>query len=133
MRMPSLRLLLAVLCAVWRPAPALAQGPTPAAPASCEGLTVTSVDIRTGRPPFEGNASRWRSMARAVGLHHATTVPGVVDAFLVLEVGQRCTEARRAETERLVRDQPFIAEAHVRTVPDGRGGVAVIVETVDEI
>lgn len=139
MRTPPLPLLLlAVLGAAWNPAPARAQAGSPPQPvspalASCEGLTVTSIEVRTGRPAFEGSSSRWRTIARSMGLHHATTKPGVVDAFLILEVGQPCTEGRRAESERLIRDQPFIAEAHVRTVPDGRGGVAVVVETVDEI
>jgi hypothetical protein len=125
-------LLVAALCGVCQPALLPAQASPPDG-AACEGLTVTSIDVRAARPPFEGTSSRWRHVARAVGLHHATTRPGVIDAFLILEVGEPCTEKRRAESERLVRDQPFIADAHVRTVPDGKGGVAVIVETVDEI
>ncbi|MDB4886878.1 MAG: hypothetical protein JWN79_2316 [Gemmatimonadetes bacterium] len=135
MRSTSLRLLaLASLTAAWRPTPALAQGAAPTAPgASCEGLVVTRVDIQAARPPFEGSASRWRHAARAVGLHHATTRPGVIDAFSQLAVGERCTEQRRSETERLIRDQPFIANARVRALPDGQGGVAIVVETVDEV
>jgi hypothetical protein len=100
---------------------------------ACDGLTVTSIDIRPGRPPFEGSASRWRHAARAVGLHHMTTRPGVIDAFLVLRVGDSCTEQRRSESERLIRDQPFLADAVVRSVPDGRGGVVLVVETTDEV
>lgn len=100
---------------------------------SCEGRRVSSIDIRPGRPPFGGLTSRWRTAARAVGLHHATTKPGVVDAFLSLQVGNPCTDVRRTETERVLRAQPFIADARVRTVPDGAGGIGVIVETTDEI
>ena len=99
----------------------------------CDGLRVTRIDIRPGRPPFAGTVSAWRHAARAVGLHHATTRPGVIDAFLALEVGDTCTEFRRSESERLVRDQPFIADALVRSEPDGRGGVVMVVETVDEV
>jgi hypothetical protein len=101
--------------------------------AACDGLRVTSIDIRPGRPPFSGQASRWRSFARAIGLHHATTRNGVVDAFLALGVGGPCTEIRRAESERVLRAQPFLADATVRTMPDGAGGATVVVETVDEI
>lgn len=124
---------LAVLLAAAMPAIAAAQEmPRPVGP-PCDGLRVTRVDIRPGRPPFEGTMSRWRHAARAVGLHHATTRPGVIDAYLALEAGDICTEQRRSESERLVREQPFIADALVRSEPDGRGGVVIVVETVDEV
>jgi hypothetical protein len=110
----------------------VAAAPPPPA-ASCDGLTVTRLDIQPGRPPFTGQASRWRHFARALGLHHATTRDGVVDAFLALDVGEPCTEIRRAESERLLRAQPFLADATVRTIPDGAGGVTVEVRTIDEI
>ena len=100
---------------------------------SCDGLIVSSVDIRAGRPPFTGQGSRWRTVARGMGLHHATTREGVIDAFLSLEVGRPCTDRRRAESERVLRAQPFLAAASVRATPDGAGGVSVVVETVDEI
>lgn len=106
---------------------------TGAQPASCEGLIITSVDVQPAPPPFGGSASRWRHVARAVGLHHATTRAGVIDAFSLLPVGERCSEQRRAESERLIRDQPFIADAHVRSIPDGHGGVAIVIETTDEV
>jgi hypothetical protein len=104
-----------------------------AASVPCNGLVVSSIDIERVRPPFEGTASRWRHVARAVGLHHTVTRLGVIRAFLQLHVGGVCTDTRRAESERLLRDQPFIADAHVTTTPDGAGGVKVLVTTVDEI
>ena len=100
---------------------------------ACDGRAVSSIDIRAGRPSFSGQSSRWRSFARALGLHHATTRDGVVNAFLALDVGGPCTELRRAESERILRAQPFLADARVRTLPAGDGGASVIVETVDEI
>jgi hypothetical protein len=100
---------------------------------ACRGETVSRVDIRSAAPPFEGSAQRWRAIARAIGLHHATTRPSVIEAFLALHVGEPCTELRRAESERILRAQPFIADAKVAVVPDSSGGVAVIVETTDEI
>jgi len=109
-----------------------AQNPAPAG-LRCDGLRVNRIDIRPARPPFTGQASRWRNLARAIGLHHATTRDGVIDAFLALRVGQPCTELRRAESERLLRAQPFLADARVRAFPDGPDGVLVTVETVDEI
>jgi hypothetical protein len=124
---------LAVLLTACLPARSLAQDATRSVGPPCDGLRVTRIDIRPGRPPFEGTVSRWRHAARALGLHHTTTRRGVIDAFLALEVGGTCTEQRRAESERLVRDQPFIADALVRSEPDGRGGVVMVVETVDEV
>ncbi|MFN2571815.1 MAG: hypothetical protein ABR537_09430 [Gemmatimonadales bacterium] len=74
-----------------------------------------------------------RPLARGVGLHHTTTKPEVIKGFLLLAVGQRCTEQQRAESERILRYQPFLADATVRTVSDTAGGVRVEVETIDEI
>lgn len=108
---------------------AAAQGAT----APCDGRIVTGFDVRPGRPPFEGTAKTWRSIARAVGLHHATTRSEVIESFMALHVGRPCTERRRSESERILRAQPFIGDAKVTTVPDGRGGVIAVVETTDEV
>jgi hypothetical protein len=99
----------------------------------CDGQIVTRIDIRPGPPPFAGTAAKWQAMARAVGLHHATTQPRVIEAFLALHVGQPCTEFRRAESERILRAQTFIGTAAVRLEPDPKGGVVAIVQTTDEI
>jgi hypothetical protein len=99
----------------------------------CDGAIVSRVDIRPGRPPFEGSAVRWRNAARAIGLHHTTTQARVINAFLALHEGGVCTERRRTVSERVLRAQPFIADATVRAVPDGPGRVAIVVETTDEI
>jgi len=99
----------------------------------CDGRIVTAFDVRAARPPFEGTAKTWRSVARAVGLHHTTTRAEVIESFMALHLGRPCTERRRAESERMLRAQPFLADATVRTVSDGRGGVIAMVETTDEI
>src|SRR5215207_3987907 len=126
-------LVIGLLCAPCAPgARAAAQAPDTAG-VRCNGQTVTRIDIRPGRPPFEGTAAKWRAAARAVGLHHATTQLHVIRSFLALEVGRPCTEFRRAESERILRAQPFIGDARVRIVADSGGGVAAIVETTDEI
>ena len=128
-RQSSPLLAAALLCA----SPSLMRA-QPAAPVSpCDGRIVTAFDVRAGRPPFQGRAQTWRSIARAVGLHHATTRPEVIESFVALRLGRPCTERRRAESERILRAQPFIADARVTMVPDGKGGVIAVVETVDEI
>ena len=115
-------------------APAAAQdADRPAGAFSCEGRVVTRIEITPGRPPFQGTAAKWRAAARAVGLHHATTRPSVIESFMALHVGRPCTEFRRAESERVLRAQPFLADAKVQLLPDTGAGVAVFVRTTDEI
>jgi hypothetical protein len=57
----------------------------------------------------------------------------VVRSFLAVREGEPCTELRRAETERILRAQPFIASARVFAFPDTGDGVRLRVETVDEL
>ena len=99
---------------------------------ACEGLTVSHIVVRAKRPPFAGASSHWQAAAHAVGLHHATTREPVVLAFMALHPGKPCTEFRRAESERILRAQPFLSDATVLVEPDTGGTVVVIVTTVDE-
>jgi hypothetical protein len=132
-RVPSRRLALLLLCASAARGAAQDSSATSPPAISCEGRTVTRIEITPGRPTFSGAAARWRRAARAIGLHHATTQASVIRSFLALAVGAPCTDFRRAESERVLRAQPFIADARVRLVPDTGGGVAAFVETTDEI
>ena len=100
---------------------------------TCDGQLVSRVTVQPSPPPFSGAAKKWRAAANAVGLHHATTRRHVVSAFLSLAEGKPCTEFRRAESERVLRAQPFLSDATVRVVPDGADRVAVIVTTTDEV
>jgi hypothetical protein len=74
-----------------------------------------------------------RAGARAIGVIHTTSTRQTISRFLLLEVGQPCTERSRAESERILRLQPFLADATVRAVSDSSGGVRIDVETIDEI
>src|SRR3954470_11420083 len=106
---------------------------TPRAASECEGRVIDEIRVNALRPPFTGEAKYWRQVARTLGLHHRTTDTAVVRRFLALETGGRCTDFRIRESARLLREQPFIADARVRSVRDDSGGVRVEVETVDEI
>ncbi len=99
----------------------------------CSGQLVSRVVIQPSPPPFGGAAKKWQAAARAVGMHHATTTPAVITAFLSLTPGKACTERRRAESERVLRAQPFLSDATVDVAPDTGGMVAVLVTTTDEI
>lgn len=101
--------------------------------ASCDGKIVSAIRITPEDPSFLNVPRSMRALARAVGVLHTTTQGKTIASFLLLEVGQRCTERQRSESERILRLQPFLAEATVRAVPDDRGGVRIEVETSDEI
>jgi hypothetical protein len=99
----------------------------------CDGKVVSAITITPSDPSFLSVPRRLRRLARSVGLLHTTSKAEVIGTFLHLEVGQRCTERQRAESERILRLQPFLADATVRAVPDTAGGVRIEVETIDEI
>jgi hypothetical protein len=56
----------------------------------------------------------------------------VVRAYLRLKVGRACLEQDRADSERMLRAQRFIASAAVTPIPDGRGRVRIRVDVVNE-
>ena len=116
--------ILAVLLVMALPSAALAQ---------CDGKIVSAIAIGVHDPSFIRFPRLLRPFARAVGLHHTTTKADVIRRFLLLSAGQPCTERLRAESERILRFQPFLADATVRVFPDDVGGVRIEVETIDEI
>src|SRR5690606_27957547 len=124
--LPAWLLAIATLVAAGRPA--AAQTPVPL---TCDGLTVSSIEFASRDPSLTSLPSQLQGVARVVGLIHTTTDPGVLRHFLHLEVGEPCTELRRAESERTLRVQPYLADVMVRAVPDGSGGVRIEVETID--
>lgn len=101
--------------------------------ASCDGRRITSISVTPERPPFAGSGGKWRTVAHAVGLHHATTRSEVVRAYSLLNVGNLCSDSLVAESERVLRGLPFLADAAARTLDDGSGGVALDIRTTDEI
>ena len=99
----------------------------------CDGQLVSRIDLAPAPPPFSGTARKWQAAAHTIGLHHATTRAEVLSAFVSLVPGRPCSEFRRAESERVLRAQPFLSDASVRVVADTAGTVAVIVNTTDEV
>jgi hypothetical protein len=90
--------------------------------------------VITPLSPFvSGVLERWQFVARFLNQSHVTTRREVVRGFLTLQEGQPCSEFRRAESERILRALPFIADALVEVQPDSAGGVRVLVETIDEL
>ena len=98
----------------------------------CRGEIVSAIDFKR-YPPRAVDAEGVREKVEVTeSNHHWTTRPGVINAYLRLAVGRPCLEFDRAESERLLRAQPFISSANIRARSDGAGGVHIEVETVDE-
>jgi hypothetical protein len=147
----------------WRARPAAAQVPAPTPPDSlrdsvatprdsvpapprdtapmlvvqkqaCAGQRITAVDIEREPPRIMGrDAPLWRRAFFRFVFQHRTTEPWVVRDYLRFEGGDECDEFALEESVRLLRAQPFIADALIRLEPDSAGGVRAVVETVDEI
>jgi hypothetical protein len=102
-------------------------------PVTCKGERISRIDIDAS-PPFRitGNTV-WQRAGRFAAKQHVTTKEGVIRRYLALQLGSQCTELRRAESERILRAQPFIADATVLAYADGAGGVILNVTTVDEV
>ncbi len=99
----------------------------------CSGETVNSIEIQS-HPPFELSGPKiFRRAVLAARKLHSTTNPAIVRRYLALIVGSECTELRRTESERILRAQPFLAEAYVSAYPDTAGGVRIVATTVDEV
>lgn len=117
---------------LWSQAPPSPPPPPPDSTVRCDGMTVQHIGVETNRPAFKGALGWWRKLARSLGMHHQTTASGLVRRFVSLEPGQECTEFRRTESERILRAQPFLADATV-TTRQIRGSIWVNVSTVDEV
>lgn len=102
-------------------------------PVRCAGQPISDIVIRNEPPAISGISRRSRTVARALLSMHFTTRPEVIRRLVVFERGQSCNELRRAESERILRAQPYLAEASIIAYDDGNGGVKLEVLTVDEL
>lgn len=128
-----LPLLSALMCAGASPAGVVAAPQVPTSLRPCDGKIVSDIVITPLDPSFLAFPRGLRPLARGVGLHHETSREEVIGRFVLLRVGEMCTERKRAETERILRLQPFLADATVRTFDDLAGGARIEIETIDEI
>ncbi len=100
----------------------------------CAGRTVSAIDVRT-HPPSAARASERAvdALTEVVGLDEQRTPEDVIRAYLRIRPGQRCTLELLAESERMLRAQPFVASVSVRGTADGAGRVRIRVDVVDEV
>lgn len=115
--------------------PGLARGQAPAPrmrmQVPCMGQRVDAITVITFAPTLSilNDVPMVSQVARSV---HATTDPELIRRFLLLKPGDACDELRRAESERILRVQPYISDAEVATYADTLGGVELEVRTSDE-
>lgn len=98
----------------------------------CSGQVISDIVVIT-QPPFTERLPRnleW--VRRTVRAMHANTRDDVVRRFLLLKVGEPCNQIQRAESERILRAQPYLVDARIRAYDDEAGGVRLEVETRDD-
>lgn len=102
--------------------------------AGCDGLRVRSITILRSAPPeLSDRIPGWLTPAARFVLQSTTTHAAAVRPFVLFREGARCTELHLRETERVLRAQPYLADASVQAVADGAGGVNITISTVDEV
>ena len=100
--------------------------------ADCMGQRIDDI-VTYSEAPSVANLQRVPVLARLARKFHATTKSELIRRFLLVDEGQPCSELRRAESERILRAQPFIADADVFVIPNDHGGVDLEVRTSDEL
>lgn len=98
----------------------------------CAGQIISDITIRAQAPEYGGLFARLPAIERAAEGLHTTTAPEVVRNFVLLKRGEPCAPLQRYETERILRAQPFLAQADVTAYADGADAVRIEVVTVDE-
>lgn len=113
-----------------RQMPVSSQGRLPVT--GCSGQTISDIVVIT-QPPFTDRLpQRLEWVRRTVRAMHANTRDDVVRRFLLLKVGEPCNQIKRAESERILRAQPFLVDARIRAYEDDSNSVRLEVETRDD-
>ena len=101
----------------------------------CDGLVISRIDIRRSARTVmdKQRAPGWARAVLQPLLLGAPTRANAIAPFLQLREGATCTERRRAESERVLRLQPYLADAAVRVFDEADGRVRIEVETIDDI
>jgi len=97
----------------------------------CVGQVIEQIVIYAEAPSV-ASLRRVPIVAKVAQTIHVTTQPDVIDRFLLFRPGERCSELRRAESERILRAQPFISDADVFMVANENGTVDAEIRTSDE-
>jgi hypothetical protein len=131
--LPLLALLIAARAVVAQDTTAASGAPAAAGAPRCNGEVVAVVTIRRQEPVMVERSAGWARPFLRFALAGVPTREAAVAPFLFVRQGQACTERLLAESERVLRAQPFLADARARVIPDGPGSVRVEFATVDDI
>ncbi len=111
--------------------------PKPAAPPPlaprCDGETISQVTVTRGEAVFVERSAGWLRPFLRLALAGAPTRESAVVPFLLVKQGDKCTEVMLAESERVLRAQPYLADAKAVVTPDTAGTVRVDFTTTDDI
>jgi hypothetical protein len=101
--------------------------------AACEGRRITQVELGERiRPVADDVRPAFLQPVINAVLGGAPTKPGALRPYVLQRPGGVCTEARRRESERLLRSLKYVAGARLHAEPDG-DGVRLIVESSDDL
>lgn len=114
-----------------RPAIAQVTG-EPRTQAPCNGQVITDIVVQPLPPSYGGVISRTKWMHNVAMVLHMTTHPRAIENLMLLKKGERCSLLLRLETERLLRAQPFLADATITAYQAGTDSVRLEVVTIDE-
>ncbi len=98
----------------------------------CAGQPISDIVVITQPPYTERLPQRLEFIRRTARAMHATTQDEKIRGFVLMKVGDPCNQIRRAESERILRAQPFLVDARIAVYDDEAGGVRLEVETRDE-
>jgi hypothetical protein len=99
----------------------------------CNGETVSVVTVDRQEPVMVERSAGWLRPFLRFALAGAPTRSSAVAPFLLVRQGEVCTEILLRESERVLRQQPYLADARAVAVPDGNGAVRVEFSTTDDI
>jgi hypothetical protein len=99
----------------------------------CHGELITGVVAQGARRAVLPEHAEFAPLVNGTMRRLQPLTPShVVRNFVLLRAGDRCDEARRADSERTLRSQPFISDVAIRTEAVGSDSVRLVVETIDE-
>ena len=99
----------------------------------CNGETIAIVTVDRQEPVVVERSVGWSRPILRFLLSGAPTRESAVVPFLLVRQGMACTEVLLRESERVLRAQPYLADARALVVPDTNGTVRVQFSTTNDI
>lgn len=103
-----------------------------AAQTSCRGQVISGIVAIPMAPYEQIEQPFYAAPVRVLNSTHTVTRPEVVLSLILLKVGDPCNEFQRLESERILRAQPFIANAKIAVIEESATEVMLVVTTQDE-